>query len=143
MPTALESVEVDCDLDNAKWSFDVTTAGWSGGGEVLMSRDGDYLEIHHMPSVEATRDGTADRLSLTLSVLADWRDVTPGSSTIFNCAEPGLAGLLRVFHRDGEEVAGCAAFGVDATIWQTWRTDYRCEVEVVVDREHTTETGDG
>lgn len=144
VPTARADAVVSCDTDNARWSFALTTTGWSGGGEVLMSRDGSYLEVHRLPSVEAAEDGSADRLELELTVVADWRDVETGSTTIFNCHEPGLAGMARVFARDGEAVAGCAAFGLDPSIWQTWRTDYTCDdvVPLEGDTEETGDTGD-
>lgn len=85
-----------------------------------MSADGTYVEQHEVRSVEAEGDGSADRLELKLSFLADFQDVSPGSSTAFNCGTPALQGLVVVYARDGETLADCRVFGDAPSNWSVW-----------------------
>ena len=103
------------------------TDAWTGGGRLWWSADGDYRERHTVPSVSAARDGTDDRLVLELGIVPDWRDASPGSSTWFNCATPGLAAVLQVLARDGRTVADCIALGDEPTRWTDWDPAVACE----------------
>ena len=98
----------------------MSTERWTGGGTMWMSIDGTYVEAHEVLSVEAEGDGSADRLELKLSFVADFQDASPGSSTAFNCGTPGLQGLVVIYGRDGESVADCRVFGDSPTAWETW-----------------------
>lgn len=115
-----------CNDEDARWTFRGTTVAWTGNGEVVLSTDGSYIERHPWPSVESAPDGTTDELELKLDVVPDWRDVTPGASTVFNCDEPELAGLLRVFVRGGDAVADCRWFGEASDRWATWEPESAC-----------------
>lgn len=123
----LTSVTVDCDDHDATWAFAATTDAWTGNGQVVMSVDGAYVEKHPLDSVEAAADGSADRLSLDLEVIADWRDVSVGSSTAFNCDTPELSGVLRVYTRDTGAVADCVAFGEAPERWTEWDAAVACD----------------
>jgi hypothetical protein len=124
---AIVSASVECDGDAAEWSIAVETDAWTGNGEVWLSADGVYVETHGLDSVEAAGDGTSDRLELELDVEPDWRDVSLGSSTAFNCDEPGVAGVILVFTRTGDETADCVAFGEAPERWATWNADVACD----------------
>lgn len=127
-PPAITSAAVTCTPEHARWRFQVTTDAWTGNGQVLLSADGIYVERHPIFSQSAAPDGTSDTLDLTLSVQPDWRDVNPGSSTVFNCREPDLAGILRVFTRDGAAEADCRAFGIAPERWVDWTPGTSCAV---------------
>ncbi|MDP2309357.1 MAG: hypothetical protein Q8P18_25275 [Pseudomonadota bacterium] len=120
------TASVACDTEDARWRFEVTTDAWTGNGQVLLSTDGAYVERHPMFSTAAAADGTSDELDLTLSVEPDWRDVLLGSSTVFNCNEPDLTGIVRVLTRDGSEVADCRAFGAAPERWESWTAGASC-----------------
>jgi hypothetical protein len=134
-PPAIATVSVKCDADDAKWSFNITTERWTGGGALYLSVDGDYVEKHAIPSVEAEGDGSADRLELKLALADDFRDVAPNSTTAFNCGTPGLHGLMVVYARDGETRADCRSFGEAATDWDAW--GYNSCAETVEIQEKT------
>jgi len=130
---AITAVTVECDAERAAWSFTVDTTGWTGNGQVLLSSDGDYVERHPLDSVSAAADGSTDRLDLDLDVVSDWRDVSEGSTTAFNCATPDLLGVLRVYERTGDEVADCRIFGEQPDRWAAWEPDTACTQAVVED----------
>jgi hypothetical protein len=123
-PPSIVTAGYRCDSLTARWNFLVDTDAWTGNGQVVLSDDGDYIEVHPLRSIEAAADGSSDRLELTLTVVADWRDVNPGSTTAFNCQEPGLAGLIRVFATDGQTPTDCRIFGEDR--WSSWNFNYSC-----------------
>lgn len=125
---AIVSASVTCDADDAVWRFVVETDAWTGNGQVALSTDGDYVERHTMYSASAAADGSADHLELELDVVGDWRDANAGSSTAFNCQEPDLAGVLRVYTRDGDDVADCRAFGDAPERWAAWDASLACDV---------------
>lgn len=129
-PPGIVEVSVACDSVAAEWAFEADTNAWSGNGEVLLSTDGRYLERHRLPSTEAARDGTSDHLEVSLAIVGDWRDVALGSTTVFNCQEPGLAGLLYVYETDGETLGDCRRFGEDR--WAGWASEEGCETTVEV-----------
>ncbi len=122
----ITSASVVCDPVDARWQFSVETDAWTGNGQVLLSTDGDYVEKHTIYSQSAAADGTADSLALTLTVVPDWRDVALGGSTVFNCNEADLTGILRVWTRTGDEEADCRAFGAAPERWATWSAGASC-----------------
>lgn len=124
----LASLDIACDVSSAYWSFSALTTAWTGGGAVVMSADGTYIETHNLPSIEAEADGSGDQLSLGLTVVADWRDVSMGSTTAFNCGTPGLWGVVQIFERDGETLADCRSFGADLPIDDTGAQGLNCAV---------------
>jgi hypothetical protein len=123
-PPSIVAASYSCDSPSARWSFLVDTDAWTGNGQVVLSDDGDYIEVHPLRSLEAAADGSSDRLTLALGVVADWRDVSLGSTTAFNCSEPGLAGLIRIFATDGQTPTDCRIFGEDR--WASWNFNYSC-----------------
>jgi hypothetical protein len=120
------SASVVCDPERPRWTFDVEASAWTGNGQVLLSTDGAYIERHGMSSITAAADGTSDTLELKLDIVSDWRDVDATQDTVFNCEEPGLAGVLRVYTRTGDAVADCRSFGEDTARWDTWEPDTAC-----------------
>lgn len=119
-PPVIATAAITCASESGKWGLDLTTTNWTGGGNLWMSADGVYVEEHEIRSVEAAGDGTADRLELNLSFLADFQDVSPGSSTAFNCGTPSLQGLVFVYERGGKTTADCRVFGDAPANWATW-----------------------
>ena len=125
VPTILEAAE-SCDPVYARWNFSAEADAWTGNGQVLLSTDGRYLEVHPLDSKTAAGDGSSDRLALSLGVVGDWRYVSLGTTTVFNCLEPGLAGILRIFEQNGETEADCRFFGEQK--WEQWNLGYGCNV---------------
>ena len=123
-PPSIVAASYTCDSLTARWSFLVDADAWTGNGQVVLSDDGDYIEVHALRSIEAAADGSSDRLAVELAVVADWRDVNPGGTTVFNCNEPGLAGLIRIFATDGQTPTDCRIFGEDR--WGSWNFNYSC-----------------
>ena len=119
-PPAITAFDAACDEADATWSFNLETDGWTGNGRVTLSTDGDYVEKHVIYSVESAADGAWDRLSLDLTVVPDWRDVTLGASTAFNCSAPALTGLVQVWTRDGSATGDCITFGDTPERWAEW-----------------------
>ncbi len=117
---SITSLSIACDGGTGVWTIDAETDAWSGGGRLTLSADGAYVEVHPIRSVDAALDGSSDHLHAELSVVGDFRDVSVGGSTWFNCGTPDLQGLFIVNSRDGERVTDCRRFGVDTARWATW-----------------------
>ncbi len=116
-PPEITSLTWGCDVDAATWSYEVSTARWTGNAYVWMATDGDTWERHPAYSVEAARDGSADRIALSLDIEPDPRDVVVGSSTRFLCSDAdALAFLVQVFTADGTAVADCRWWGVEGLV---------------------------
>lgn len=129
---SITSLTVMCEGGSGVWTIDANTDAWSGGGQLTLSANGTYVEAHPIPSVDAALDGSSDHLHTELAVVADFRDVSVGGSTWFNCGTPGLQGLFIVYSRDGERVTDCRRFGVDAALWAEWNLD-SCPSEIEVE----------
>lgn len=132
---SITTATVACDPERPRWTFTVDTTAWTGNGEVLLSADGAYIERHDLDSTSAAADGTSDHLELKLDVVSDWRDVSEGANTVFNCGEPVLVGVIQVFTRDGDDVADCRGFGTTPSLWADWEPETACAV--VLDPETT------
>jgi hypothetical protein len=124
---SITAATIACDDATATWSFTVETDAWTGNGDVRLSADGAYVEVHPLSSISAAADGSNDALALELAVVADWRDVVTGARTAFNCDAPDLAGVLRVRTVDGSAIADCRAFGVTPERWATWDANVACD----------------
>ena len=129
----ITAAAAQCDPTRAEWTFSATTDAWTGNGQVLLTTDGAYLERHTLFSTSAAPDGTADTLELSLDVVPDWRDVVLGASTLFNCSEAGLTGILRVWTRDGSAESDCRAFGDSPERWATWDLGVSCATALPTD----------
>lgn len=119
-PPTIATATLSCAPDSGKWALNVGTERWTGGAELRMSTDGLYVEAHPVLSVEAAGDGSADRLELNITFVADFQDVSPGATTAFNCGTPALQGLITVFERDGKTPADCRFFGTDSALFASW-----------------------
>jgi hypothetical protein len=112
------SVSWSCNGDDATWTFEVETEGWTGGGTLWMAREANTAEKHHIYSVSAASDGSADSLELELDVAEDWRDASPGSSTRWRCLDlDDISYLLTVSTPTGSETADCRTWGVDPDVF--------------------------
>lgn len=111
---ALDEVALACDVGESKWRLDATATSWTGGGHLYWTVDGEYVEKHYVRSISAAGDGSSDTLLLELSVAADWREVSSGSSTAFTCGQDPAWRL--VIYDTEEAVADCRAEG-DEALW--------------------------
>lgn len=113
VPPAILSLEWTCDVDEDAWRLVVETDAWTGGGNLWLSPDAEYVESHPVRSVRAAADGTSDRLRLDLAVASDWRDVAPGSSTAVGCGED--AAWVLVVNDTDSAVSDCR-YGGDVAL---------------------------
>ena len=114
----IDVLSFDCDPSTARWSFEATTDAWTANGNLWLYID-PVLEKHPIYSVSAAADGSSDLLELKLSVVADWRDASPGSSTQFQCSDFDALGLrLYVYHPETAEAADCVTAGADVD-WES------------------------
>lgn len=116
-PPTLQTTVLVCDDWAETWELSATTDGWVGQAELLLSLDGVEIERHPLYSVGAATDGRADELFLSLTIIADWRDVHEGSTTAFTCVQEPRA-LLRVFGVDGL-LSDCWSSHPSTDIWET------------------------
>jgi len=108
-PPAIDSFDVSCDVDAAKWTIDVMASSWTTGGEVLLTVDGIYAELHDVTSQQVAADGSSDHLSLTMNIVADWREATGNAQTAFLCADdPALRFVI--YDLDGK-ISDCRNWG--------------------------------
>lgn len=105
----IEQLSWSCRSQQARWELELQTSGWTSGALLWLTRDGEYAELHTVPSIAAAPDGSEDRLRLQLSIASDWRSARPGQSTAFLC-EPPPDGLLVVLDT-ANRVSACAALG--------------------------------
>ena len=112
----LTALDVACSTDEDEWVIEANASSWTAGAELVWTTDGEYVETHAVPSVEADADGLADRLKLTLAVADDFRTVTSGSSTAFRCAEEP-AWVLTLWNTYGD-ATHCAFGGGDPELWR-------------------------
>lgn len=119
------------------------TAGWTGGGALWMAKTSDHVERHGLPSVSAAADGSTDRLSLSLAVVADWRYVAEGSSTVFRCAEQEQVSFdLVIYTSDGSERTDCRAWGADPDLWSELDDVPDCD-QLLIDTAGADSSGGG
>jgi hypothetical protein len=94
-PPEIAEFSVKCKTDGDKWVLDVSATAWTGGGALLMSEDGVYVEAHPVLVETTTVDGSGETLALDLAIVSDWRTQNNGSSTVFTCGDaPALAFTL-------------------------------------------------
>ena len=114
-PPNLISTSLNCDEKKEEWELLATTSSWIGSAELLLSTDGVQIEQHPAYSVGADMDGQGDELDLTLSIIADWRDVEEGDSTAYLCVQEPV-GLLRVYSVEGM-LSDCWSSDPKSKIW--------------------------
>ena len=129
--TEIESFMLECtaDQNSEVWTLEVNTLGWSSGGFLWLTQQegssGDsgndtadapsmLSERHPFYSVAAEIDGSADRLKLTLTAVADWRDAAPGSTTRWLCKdEETLTMWIQILNPSGNAIADCESWGIE------------------------------
>ena len=115
----ITDVSWGCDVEASEWTFSVLTEHWTGGGRTFMARDVDTIEEHRVLSVGAQADGSADKLSLSLDIVADWRDAVDGTSTQWRCDDlASLSFMVTILTPDGSQRADCRAWGADPLLWE-------------------------
>ena len=125
---SINSIDWDCDPTQNKWTFEVKTQQWTGGGWVWMGKSSTNAEAHRIRSIEAAADGSTDRLKLTLSIEEDWRDAVRGSSTRWFCSDlPELTFLATVQDSREDEVVDCRTWGLDPDIWTRIESAHDCD----------------
>ncbi len=137
---AITALTWACDAAEPSWSFEVEASAWTGGGTLWMAKDAGRVERHKIPSVSAEADGSGDRLSLTLSVVADWRYQTSGASTAWRCADQELLSYqIAVYTSDGDDRADCRTWGDDPLLWD--RLDDVGDCATVLETADTADSG--
>ena len=125
---SIESISWDCDTEQNKWTFEVKTEQWTGGGWIWMAKSSTNAEAHKIKSVEAAADGSSDRLKLNLGIAEDWRAATRGSSTRWFCSDiPELSFLSTVHDARGNEVADCRTWGLAPSMWSRIESAHDCD----------------
>lgn len=113
-PTAITAVTPACDAGSDKRTLAVTTQGWTAGALWSMTTDSHRVEAHPLVSTSADPAGAWDELLLELEVVADPRDVSPGSSTAYLCdaaTDQALSARLVIYDAVTEEVVDCRLWG--------------------------------
>lgn len=137
-PPAITAVTWACDAESSRWDFSIVADAWTGGGRIWLAR-GDVYEEHRIRSVEAKANGSQDTLELELSIVADWRDASSGSSTRWRCTdEPSLTFQAAVFEVTGEETVDCRTWGAAPELWADLSDVQECGTQLEI-----TDTGVG
>ncbi len=125
---SIESVDMECDREKEKWTFEVKTKNWTGGGTIWMANTVDIAEKHRIKSKKAAADGSSDKLELQLSIEADWKDADLDKSTRWLCADqPRLTFLATTYDPSGNNVTDCRTWGVNTTIWEQIENAVSCD----------------
>ena len=118
-PATIAEIAFGCDEKAATWTLVVDTEHWTAGGRLYMGMDATDVESHRVYSSSAAADGSADHLELELGIVADFRDVSLGSTSAWLCSDqPALSYLVSVQLADGSDRADCRTWGVDPTIFE-------------------------
>ena len=113
-PPGIQSFEVSCDVDAAKWTIDVFASSWTTGGEIVLTVDGTYVERHDVTSQQVAADGSSDHLSLSMNIVSDWRDATGNAQTAFLCADDPALRFV-VYDLDGQ-ISDCRNWGENQAV---------------------------
>ena len=141
-PPQIEALDFSCEATEGEWLFQVQTSGWTGGGRLFIARDPHTVEQHKIRSSEASPTGDWDCLIQTLDVSEDWTLAQSGSSTRWLCSDASeLSFMVQVDDAEATDVADCAAWGADPTIWSEVEELQDCE-EFLQPASETTDTGD-
>lgn len=132
-PDALPDPEVtsatlSCDRQAGRWSLDVRTSAWAGGGSLVWTTDGVYVERHNgLRSVRAGADGLSDRLALDVSIVDAVQGAASGRTLLRCTAEPAAA--IRLESLDGRLV-DCVRLSDDARLDDVEGVGVDCRVLV-------------
>lgn len=129
-PPEIQEFEGSCSVQDGLWSFEVRTLGWTGNGHLYWAMNADYVEKHVLSSIEAASDGSSDRLSLELGIVADWRNAESNSSTSFQCRESTIDTLqmrLVVYDSSGA-TADCRSLGTDPEFFDAIESAPPCDL---------------
>ena len=125
---SIESIDWDCDTEENKWTFEINTEQWTGGGWVWMGKSSTNAEAHKIKSIEAAADGSSDRLKLTLHIEEDWRAAARGSSTRWFCSDiPELSFLSTVQDARATRITDCRAWGLAPSMWSRIESAHDCD----------------
>jgi hypothetical protein len=119
----VESYERTCNVDAGNWSVDLEATSWTGGAVSYWSQDLLYVEQHAVLVVSSPPEPVGETLSLTLSIVSDWRTQLNGVSTVFTCGDEPTT--LIVLLDTGGEVADCLLDG-DPALLEVFDVD--CEL---------------
>ena len=113
-PPTIAAARLSCDPEARRWSLEVATESWAGGGELTWSSDGRYVERQPgLRSVRAARDGSADLLRLDIPMVVDFREAGEGNTALGCDAEPGGRIAVQDLERD---LVDCVRFGDDPRV---------------------------
>ncbi|MFT4974482.1 MAG: hypothetical protein ACI8S6_000365 [Myxococcota bacterium] len=136
---SITGVRWSCDVEQALWRFTIEADAWTGGGLIWIARDATLYEEHLIRSVSAEADGSADELALELSIVADWRDASAGSSTRWRCSEEAtLSFQAAIFETTGEQQTDCRRWGIAPALWDDIEAVEACAVPLEI-----LDTGEG
>lgn len=125
---SISGLSLTCDTEAAKWSLDLRTVGWTGGGRLYIAARADQVELHNLSSDKADRDGAWDCLDLSLSIAPDWQDASSGSSTRWRCADaPALSFALIAYDPTSDHASDCRVWGADPGLWSTIEGGPSCD----------------
>ena len=119
--TTIETLWSECSATQDTREVRVQTTGWTGGGLLALHLADAAPEEHPLGSIESAADGSWDSLRVSLSIVADPRNVARGQSTAMLCDNTHAEGLsfrLSVYEPDGEEEADCRTWG-PAVDWES------------------------
>jgi len=105
-----------CSTEDDTWTFAAEASAWTAGAELSLALDPSYVEEHSLASQESAADGSWDRLSRTLDVVADPRDQGRNDSTALLCdagTQAALALRVVLLAPDSGDPADCRVAGAE------------------------------
>lgn len=114
-PPRIVLLSQDCALEDGQWRMEIETDAWAGGGTLMWTIDGSYVELHDsFRSVKAAEDGTSDVWRLELTIVDDFRPAGTGGNTAFTCNDE-VSSLMWIKGLD-QKVADCRQIGPQARL---------------------------
>ena len=121
LPPAIETVWFSCSAPEDTREVQVRTEGWTGGGLLAWTLNGESMEEHPLGSIESDPNGEWDELLVQLSIVADPAAVARGARTAMLCDDTHaehLAYRLSILAPDTNEEADCRFWGPE-TDWES------------------------
>ena len=124
-------VDFSWQCENDRWTVFVESDAWTGNGSLWLG-NADRVEKHPIYSIAAGEFGESDLLRITLDVVSDWRDASPGSYTGWRCSQmENLSMLAAIYHPSLLTLSDCVDVGTD--IWSHYSNLPDCRDWVIVE----------
>ena len=115
-PTVIDTVVIDCLVDEQRWTFDAYTIGWTSQAEITLHQwYPDHDETHPLATHSRDDGGWWERLQQDLDIVPDDVVTRAGESTHLPCDYSFMTFRVQVVGFDGSS-SDCVVLGYDPSV---------------------------